>query len=129
MGTGFGAATTASPKHLVVMAASGMVQGTLYPGGTADLRVAVSNPNTFPVTITGISQKVTPTVSVVGAQGVCEVTGVTVAPQAQTGLSIDVESLSNLEVTVPGAAAMSLASDSGCQGATFQIPVIVTVRS
>ena len=71
-GTGFGAATTATPEPVMVMAASGMVEGTLYPGGTADLRVAVWNPNTFPVTITGIEQQVGPGLAVVDPEGVCE---------------------------------------------------------
>ena len=53
----------------------------------------------------------------------------TVAPQVLSGLSIDVGERDGAEVSIPGAAAMSVASDSGCQGATFQIPVIVTVRS
>jgi len=34
----------------------------------------------------------------------------------------------NITVHIPGAVSMSTASASGCQGATFQVPVDVTVH-
>jgi hypothetical protein len=126
-GTGFGAATTATPKAVTLIAASGTVDSTLFPGGTADLLVALDNPNSYPVTITGISQQSGSPVVAVGSSGTCTVTGVSV-PSRPT-LSITVGSGENVVVHIPAGAAMSAASDSGCQGATFRIPVTVTVRS
>jgi hypothetical protein len=117
---------TATPQAVTLVAATGTVSGKLVPGGTADLLVALNNPNAFPVTITGIEQQAGPVVATVVG---CIVTGVTVRTEVQAGLSINVDRESTVRVNVPDGAAMSMASDSECQGATFQIPVIVTVRS
>jgi hypothetical protein len=125
-GTGFGAATTATPQAVTLIAASGTVEDVLFPGGSADLIVSLENPNSYPVTITGIEQ-LPGSVVAVDAAGTCVVTGVTVPSRAD--LAIDVESGASVSVHVPAGAVMSAASEDGCQGATFQIPVTVTVRS
>ena len=126
-GTGVGAAATGTPQAVRLVPATGTVTSTLVPGGTADLMLALDNPNAFPVFITGI-EKVGTVIDPAPGSG-CNVTGVSVQTEVQSGLSILVASQSTAQVIVPGAAAMSMASDSACQGATFQIPVIVTVRS
>jgi hypothetical protein len=126
-GTGIGSATTGAPQAVTLIPASGTVDDALFPGGTADLLVALDNPNSYPVTITGISQRVGSPVEAVGSSGTCTVTGVSVPTRSD--LTITVASGANVTVHVPAGAAMSAASDSGCQGATFRIPVMVTVRS
>jgi hypothetical protein len=126
-GTGLGAATTGTPQAVTLVKATGTIADQLVPGGTADLLVALTNPNSFPVTITGIEQRIGPGLDVDASVAGCIVTGVTVAPQP--ALTLHVAGRDTAEVIVPDAASMSLASDSDCQGATFQIPVIVTVRS
>jgi hypothetical protein len=122
-GTGVGSATAAAPRAVTLVAATGTVTNKLVPGGTADLLVGLINPNSFPVTVTGVSQ----TGAVVGPGGGCMVTGVTVP--TQVGLTITVASGASVTLHIPSGAAMSAASDSDCQGASFQIPVMVTVRS
>lgn len=126
-GTGIGSATTASPQAVTLIAATGTVFDKLIPGGTADLLVALNNPNSYAVTITGISQQTGTPIVAAGSIGTCTVTGVSVPTRPD--LTITVASGDNVTVHVPAGAAMSAASDSGCQGATFRIPVIVTVRS
>jgi hypothetical protein len=123
-GSSNGSATVGTPQAVTVIAASGTVSSKLIPGANADLLVELNNPNNYSVTITGISQN--GSVSASGGIGTCTNTGVTIP--TQTGLSITVASGSNVQVHVPNGAAMDIATDSGCQGATFQIPVTVTVQ-
>jgi hypothetical protein len=56
----------------------------------------------------------------------CTTTGVTFADQA--GLNTAIAGSGTTLVHLPGAAAMSTASSNGCQGATFSIPVSISVR-
>jgi hypothetical protein len=125
-GSGSGAVSTGTPLAVTVQAvASGTVSSFLIPGGNADLLVQISNPNGYSVIITGISQNLSGSVTGSGGIGTCTTTGVTVP--TQTGLSITVGSGTNV-LHVANGASMSTVSDSGCQGATIHIPVIVTVH-
>ena len=54
----------------------------------------------------------------------CVTTGVTFTNQ--TGLTLDVAANGTADRTFTGAAQMSNASDNGCQGATFTVPVSLT---
>jgi len=121
-GSGSGVASTGTVKAVTVIAASGMPSSKLYPGGSADLLVELDNPNSFPVTIVTISQNGSVT-TVSGCN--CKTTGVSVP--TQSGLNVTVASGTNILVHIPNGAAMSTASDSGCQGATFHVPVTITV--
>ena len=60
-----------------------------------------------------------------GGVGACSTSGVTFNPPATP--SITLLPGSQL-VHLAGAASMGTNSDSGCQGATFQIPVTITVQ-
>jgi len=122
-GSGSGVASAGSTQSVTVVAASGTPSSLLIPGASADLLVELNNTNTYAVTITGISQN--GSVSAVGGSG-CTTTGVSVP--TQTGLNISVASGTGVVVHVPNGASMSTASASGCQGASFQIPVTLTVH-
>lgn len=124
-GTGAGSAATGAALPVTLLTANAGVSTRLVPGGTADLSITVSNPNPWPVTITGVAQAAG-SITVSGASGTCTTTGVTV-PTANA-LSINVASGASVDVTVPSGAAMSTASQSGCQGASFRIPVALVVR-
>lgn len=124
-GSGSGAGNAGTPLAVTVVAASGTPSSRLVPGGSADLLVEFNNPNSHAVTITDIRQNGS-TVTPVGGIGVCTTTGVSVP--TQTGLHITVASGTNVLVHVPNGAQMSVSSDSGCQGATFQVAVNVTVQ-
>jgi hypothetical protein len=121
----------------LVAATSGSALSTLIPGGTADLRVQLNNPNSFSVTIVGISQN--GPVTVVGGSGCTSDSGTWpsltlgnsgVSVPTQTGLSVTVTAgpITNVVVHVASGASMNTSSASGCQGATFQIPVTLTVQ-
>ena len=76
----------------------------LYPGGTGDVLIRFSNPNPYPVTVTGVSFT------------------------DQSALSIRVPAKANgaegtSDATLSRAVAMSNRSLSSCQGAVFRIPL------
>jgi hypothetical protein len=123
-GSGSNVATIGSAGSVTVEAATGTPSSDLFPGGTADLTLTLDNPNSYPVTITGISQNGTVTAS--GGVGTCSTTGV-LAP-TQTGLAITVAKDSVVVVNIPDGASMDADSDSGCQGASFEVPVTITVQ-
>ena len=123
-GSGSGAASVGTPSPVTILQATGSVTNKLYPGATGDLLLTLDNPNSYSVTITSVSGNGTATGS--GGIGICTNTGVSVS--AESGLNVTVGSGSSVNVVIPGAAQMSSSSDSGCQGATFQVPVTITVH-
>lgn len=134
VGAGPGTATTGSLQPLAILSAvTGSPSTSLMPGTSADLLLNVTNPNPAPVTIVSVSQG--GGVSVQGGAGCTSDpawpgtsgnSGVSVA--SLTALSIPVAGGATSVVHVPAGALMSTASASGCQGASFRIPVTVTVR-
>ncbi len=123
-GSGSGQATAGTTSSVTIEAASGTVNSLLAPGASADLLVQVTNPNSFAVEITTISQNGSVTAST--GSGTCATTGVSVS--TQTGLSVAVASGSHVVVHIPNGASMSTTSDNGCQGRSFTVPVTITVQ-
>ena len=124
-GSGSGVTTVGTSSPVTVLNATGSVTNKLYPGSTGDLRVTINNPNTYSVTITSVTGN--GSVTGTGGVGTCANTGVTVTP-GQSGLTITVAPGNPVSVVIPGAVSMNSTSDSGCQGATFDIPVNLTVQ-
>ena len=124
-GSGSGSATVNTPQPVTVSALTGgdAPSSSLQPGGSADVILRLSNPNAYAVTLVGVSGA-TPITADSGHPD-CTTTGVSFTDQ--TGLSISVPSGSSL-VHLPAAASMDATSSSGCQGATFSIPVTLTVQ-
>jgi predicted ribosomally synthesized peptide with SipW-like signal peptide len=124
-GHGTGSAS-AGTMQTVTIAAVTVPPGTaLVPGGTGDVTLKVTNPNGYAVTlvsVTGTGATITPDSGHPG----CTTTGVTFTNQ--TGLSTTIPASSTATIDLPGAATMSVASSAGCQGATFSIPVTITVH-
>jgi hypothetical protein len=107
----------------VTLAATvGLPSSALYPGGTGDVTLEVTNPNSFAVTLVSVM----PAAGTVTASNGCSPTGVSLT--SQTGLSIPIAASGTTQVDLPGAASMSNASANACQGATFSIPVVITVQ-
>jgi hypothetical protein len=122
-GNGYAKASTAS--SLTLADATAFTTAQLYPGATGDLKLRVTNPNSFPVRITAVSGNGTIT-SDKGAA--CDAsTGVTFTNQ--TGLALDVGAGATATLTVPSSVSMSNSSDNSCQGAVFTVPVTVTGAS
>jgi hypothetical protein len=124
LGSGSGTASVGTVQSVTVLAATGTPTSKLIPGTSADLALTLDNPNSYAVNIVSISQN--GSVNAVGGIGTCSTTGVSVP--TQTGLSISVASGSSVNVDIPNGASMSTSSDSGCQGASFHIPVTITVQ-
>lgn len=126
-------ATAGGPANVHVIAVTGgnTPSTSLSPGQTADLLLELNNPNAYPVTIVSISQSGTvspsggagPGAACIGGSG--GTTGVSVPTQT---VSVAVASGAQVVVHIPGGASMNATSASGCQDASFQIPVTVTVQ-
>jgi hypothetical protein len=126
-GSGSGSASTGTMQTVTVTAFVGgdTPSSTLYPGGpAADVILRVNNPNSFSVQLFSVSGNgsITPDASHSG----CTTTGVTFTPPSSPNITIAAGS-SLLHLS--GAAAMSTASLNACQGATFSIPVSLTVHT
>ena len=124
-GSGNAVAKAATAQPVSTVDASASVSGDLYPGATGSVALTVKNPNAFPIKISAITGNGAITAS--GGSGTCTTTGVTFTDQ--TGLTLSVDAKGQSTVILDGAAAMSQASDDGCQGATFTIPVRITAVS
>ncbi len=133
-GGGSGYAKAGTAQALTTVNVSASTAATLYPGGPAgDVLIKVSNPNPYPVTVTGVSLNGTNAdIAADAGHSGCTTTGVSFTNQA--GLSIGVPAKSGgtngeTQATLSGAASMSNASLNACQGATFTIPVTLTAIS
>jgi hypothetical protein len=129
-GTGSGYAKAGTAQSLSTVDVSAGTAATLYPGVTGDVLIKISNPNPYPVTVTGVSG--TGSITPDGSHSGCSPSGVTFTNQ--TGLSISVPAKvgstnGETQATLTGAAAMSNASVDACQGAVFTIPVTISGAS
>lgn len=126
MGSGSGSASAASGSHIlsVVAVVAGTPQGSLRPGGTGDIVLRVRNDNTTPVTIIGLSQNGR---IVVTGGGSCTADNAAVAIVPSSTLSIQIAASTTTDVHIEGGAAMGLNSANTCQGAAFDIPVLLEV--
>lgn len=124
--SGAAAAATAGLSAVTVSALTGgdVPSTQLQPGGTADVVLRVTNENAYPVTLVSVAANGAVTSS--GGVGSCTTTGVALV--AQSGLRVAIAASTTTLVDLPGAATMSASSSSGCQEATFAIPVTITVR-
>ena len=133
-GTGSGYAKAGTAQALSTVDVSASTSATLYPGGPAgDVLIKISNPNPYPVTVTGVSLNGTNgDIAADSGHSGCTTTGVSFTNQ--TGLSIGVPAKSGstngeAQATLTGAASMSNASLNACQGAVFTIPVTISGAS
>ncbi|HEY8754335.1 MAG TPA: hypothetical protein VIM40_11900 [Arthrobacter sp.] len=129
VGAGSGAATNGTMETVTVEAlvAGDSPQTTLVPGGTADAAVRAHNPNGYAVQVYAIRGNGAATAD--ANHPGCATTGVTfVDPAAPLAPAVSIPANSSVLITLPGAATMSAASSSGCQGATFSLPVTLEAR-
>jgi hypothetical protein len=124
-GSGSGTAKATSAQALTTVDASATTTASLYPGVDGNVTIRISNPNPYPVRVTSVTGNGAITADA-GHPG-CATTGVTF--NNQTNQTIDVPANGQTEVTLNNAASMSNASDNGCQGATFTIPVSLSGAS
>lgn len=127
--TGGGGGVSATGGSLQPVTVTAVIAGDaptswLLPGGSADVILRVDNHNTFAVTLTNAT--FTGSLGVTGGSA-CTSANAGVTFANRTGLSIAVPAGTSL-VHLPGAASMSVSSANGCQGATFSMPVSITVQ-
>jgi hypothetical protein len=122
-GSGYSKAKVAS--SLTLSDASASTTAQLYPGGTGDIWIKVTNSNPFAVTVTSVTGAGTIT-SDKGAA--CDAaTGVTFTNT--TGLTQAVGAGATVTFFLAGKVAMSNASDNSCQGAVFAVPITLAATS
>jgi hypothetical protein len=122
-GSGYSKAKVA--LSLTLSDASASTTAQLYPGGTGDIWIKVTNSNPFAVTVTSVTGAGTIT-SDKGAA--CDAsTGVTFTNT--TGLSQAVGAGATVTFSLAGKMAMSNASDNSCQGAVFTVPITLAATS
>ncbi|MBG0740861.1 hypothetical protein IV500_15910 [Paeniglutamicibacter antarcticus] len=130
-GTATAAAGTLQPL-IVLPATTDSSTGPLYPGGTGDLILNVTNPNSKQVRLQRVSQA-----GGVGVQGGFGCTGDPGWPNTVGNSGVSILDINSLNVLLPGgstqvlhlrgAAAMSVISAAACQGASFDVPVTIEV--
>ncbi len=128
-GTGTGSGSTGIMQPVTIAAFTGgdAPGSTLVPGGTADVSLRVDNPNPVPVRIFSVAAN--GAVAADASHPGCTTTGVTFdTPVAPVSPTITVAANSTVLIQLPDAAGMDLTSVPACQGATFEIPVTVTVH-
>jgi predicted phage tail protein len=124
-GSGAGSAGDGTLQTVTIDATAGSPSTPLLPGGTGDVALQVSNPNGFAVTLVAVTGSGTITVD--SEHSGCDPSVVTFTDQ--TGLSTSIPGDSTgYQVYLDGAASMSTAAANACQGATFSIPVTITVQ-
>jgi hypothetical protein len=125
-GTGNGYAKAGTAQALTTVDVSASTTATLYPGTDGNVLIRIKNPNPYPVRVTDVTGNGTITADAGHAS--CVTTGVSFTNQS--GLTIDVAANNGeTQSTLTNAAHMSNASDNGCQGATFTIPVTLSGQS
>jgi hypothetical protein len=124
-GSGTGTAVAGSAIELSLKGRSDD-RKPLFPGGTSNLTVTVTNENNFPIRITTVSAgKGRIAADEQHRLGGCQDTGVVVSKDVHT-VSWDVPKNTIGVFTVPDGIAMTNESDTACQGAVFTIPVQAT---
>ncbi len=123
-GAANGSASTGTLKPVTVAATAGTPNSMLEPGGDADVVLQVTNSNPYDVTLASVTGN--GTIAPNSDHVNCTTTGVTFADQ--NNLSISIAANGTTQVDLPHAASMDSSSSSGCQGATFSIPVTIAVH-
>jgi hypothetical protein len=111
--------------NLTLLDASTSTTAQLYPGGTGDLYLKVSNPNPFAVTITSVTGAGT----ISSDKGAACDAATGVAFTNTSGLSQAVAAGATVSFSLAGKLAMSNASDTSCQGAIFTVPITLVATS
>src|SRR4051794_18656172 len=124
-GTGSASAGTLQTVTASAFVGGGTPHSQLFPGGPrADVMLRLNNPTSYPVQL--FSGSGNGSITADASHSGCTTTGVTFTPPSSPNVTIPTGSSL---VHLSGAASMSTASVNACQGATFSIPVTVTVHT
>lgn len=125
-GTGSGYTRADEADALTTVDVSATTTAQLFPGGTGDLKLRISNPNPYPVRVTDVDGNGTIT-SDKGPSCNGASTGVSFADQSSLSLIIPANDAATFTLT--GSVSMSNASDTSCQNVVFTVPVALTGAS
>lgn len=132
-GSGTGAAQAGTAKAVTGAVASVQTSGTLVPSSTAPLVVNIHNPNDFSIKVSAVSVAAAAQPSGVTGGSGCTAGNSAVSLAAASASSLNVSIAGNGDGTVtlnsPNPVSMGLASDNGCQGATFTFTSGVSVTA
>ena len=144
-GTGEGEAATVTNLSVTAISSPSPVN-ELYPGSSGDVVMQISNPNVFPVTITGVSLPSATTYAAGYSDNVltnsisgCTASGATASfvawnyssnsnPHVLT-TSLTVGPSATLTVTMTDDAFMGTSSPPACEGAYFQMPSLTALTA
>jgi hypothetical protein len=117
----------------------------LYPGGTGDVVAKIANPNSFPVTITGVNLPTNTTYAggfsdsaLTTAQTGCSTTTSLVSWNFATATSgsahtlttpITVAANGNITITFTNNSSMALTAPTACQSAFFSMPSLTGIAA
>jgi len=140
--SGEGQAATVSNLTIAAVA-SPVATNLLYPGGNGDVVVAITNPNAFAVTMTGVNLPTNTTYAtgftasnLTGAIAGCASGTSDVPWNYATSSSGSVHTLttplvvganSSLTVTLTNDASMTTAAPAACEGAYFSMPALTGI--
>jgi hypothetical protein len=128
-GSGTGSAAVATSSDVSI--APGAAVAGLYPGGSGELALTISNPNTFPVRVGSLSldtSRGSAGFVVDSGHAACAHPSLSVTTQNNGGsgwlLPAKVGATNGtLSLALAGAVAMGLDADAACQGASFTVYV------
>jgi len=137
---------SATVSNLTITAvASPAATNLLYPGGTGDVVMTITNPNTFPVTLTGVSLPTNltyasgfTTSALATAQTGCSSSTSFVPWNFATGTSGSAHTLTTplvvaatgtLTVTLTNDASMTTASPAACENTFFSMPSLTAIAA
>ena len=129
-GAASGSAASGSSLASLTTTATPATGSPLVPGGPAvALSVTVDNPGSLAVTVTGVALDTSRGIGVTGARGTCTNPPLTVVtPAGWSGLTVPANGTTGA-TTIAAAVSLGAGASSGCQGATFTIPLTLTGHS
>jgi hypothetical protein len=131
-GSGSGSASVGSMKSVTVAATVGTPTSALLPGGAADVVFSVTNPNGFAVSLVSVTLKtggmITPDSGHAGCTTTDSKPTVTLSVPSPD-LPVTVPANTTTQVDLAAAATMDIAATSSCQGASFSVPITISVQS
>ena len=126
--SGTGTATTQAATSTSLTVTGGTATASLYPGASTPVVANVTNPNPFPVRLTGATFG-TVTVSPLAGK-TCAASNVTVSGPVSLASPVNLAAGSSATpVSIPNALTMVSSAADGCQGATFTVQVTLNGES
>ena len=121
-GWGTGTTPTATAQNVVLSAATPTTK--LYPGGSADVAVTVTNPNGFPLRLTSLARDTSQGASGFGVDPEHAALGCTggslvYTTQNNGGAGWTLAANASVTLNLGGALSMDVGAHNACQGASF----------